>query len=176
MTPFSHAAMGLLGWKYSASRRDARSLLAFVFIACAVDVDFLLYYSLGRPEVFRHQVFSHNLFVIAALSLPFFAYLKTPRERWGLLLAGGSHLLMDMFVIDTLAPVGIRPFFPVWNQFFNVSFFPYVAKETWLSVLSWHNLYVLGLEALIFIVPAVILARGELAALAGKKVHGSTSS
>ncbi len=175
MTPFSHAAIGLLGWKYSAARRDVRSLAAFAFIACAVDVDFILYYSLGRPEVFRHQLFSHNIFVIAVLCLPFFVYLKTARERWGLLLTGASHLFMDIFVIDTLAPIGVRPFFPVWNQYFNVSLFPYVAKETWPRLLSWHNIGVLALEVLMFIVPAVLLSRKELGRLLSSKGREAAS-
>jgi membrane-bound metal-dependent hydrolase YbcI (DUF457 family) len=175
MTPFSHAALGLLGWKISGGRRDPRSLSVFVFVACAVDLDFVLYYALGRPEIFRHQLYSHNLLVTVLLALPFFAFLRTARERWGLLLTGSSHLLLDIFVIDTLPPIGFRPLYPFFNGYVNVGLFPYVGKETWASVFSWHNILVLGLEALVFVVPALLLARKELAGLWSRKDRGSRS-
>lgn len=175
MTPVAHAAVGLAGWKLFSRERDRRALGIFIFVACAVDLDFVLYYAFGRPPVFVHQLYSHNVIVTALIAFAFFPLLKTARERWGLLLTGLSHLVMDVFVIDTLPPIGFRPFFPISNKFYNFGFFPYVGKESWRSVFSVHNALVVGLEALVFAVPALIYCRKELGLLRKKSAAASTA-
>lgn len=162
MTPFSHVAIGLIGWKYSSRRENRRALVFFIFVSCAVDLDFLLYYLLGKPEIFAHQLYTHNVFVSLAVAFVFFPFLNTARERRGLALVAVSHLVMDVFVIDTIAPIGIRPFYPVSNAFFSYGFFPYVVRGGWAEVFSLRNVFALSLEVAVFIVPAVVLCRKEL--------------
>jgi membrane-bound metal-dependent hydrolase YbcI (DUF457 family) len=165
MTPLSHAAVGLVGWKFLSRRDDLRALAAFLLVSCLPDLDFVLYYILGRPRIFSHQLYSHNILVALASAFLFFPVLKSSRQRWGLVLVGLSHLVMDIFVVDEVPPVGFRPFWPVSGLLVNFGFFPYVRRGTWEQVLTLRNLTALGLELLVFVIPAIFLCRRELAFL-----------
>lgn len=128
-------------------------------------MDFLLYYLFGRPQVFIHQLYSHNIFVSLAVALVFFPFLKSARERGGLVLISLSHLFMDLFVIDNVPPVGFRLFFPVYNKFYNYGFFPFVQRGSARDLFSVHNLIAVTCEVVIFVVPALVLCRKELSLL-----------
>jgi len=162
MTPIVHATVGLVGWKYFSRREDLRALVFFVVTACAVDADFLFYYLFGRPQVFIHQLYSHNVFVSLAVALVFFPFLKTAGERGGLVLISLSHLFLDLFVIDNVPPIGFRPFFPVYNKFYNYGFFPFVQRGNARALFSVHNLVAVACEVAVFVIPAVLICRKEL--------------
>lgn len=162
MTPLPHAAVGLAAWKIASRREDARALLIFMFVSCLPDIDLLFYHLLGRPEVFKHQLYSHNIFFALLSALVFFPLLKTPRERAALALVALSHLVMDVFVVDDVAPVGFRPFWPLSKLLVSFGFFPYVRRGTPAQVLSAENLFAFGLEMALFVVPALIFCRREL--------------
>jgi len=168
MTPIAHAAVGLVGWKFFSRRENLKALVFFVVAACAVDLDFLLYYMFGRPQVFIHQLYSHNIFVSLAVALIFFPLLKTARERGGLVLISLSHLFMDLFVIDNVPPIGFRPFFPVYDKFYNYGFFPFVQRGSARDLFSMHNLVAVACEIAVFVIPALFLCRKELALLLRK--------
>ena len=175
MTPIAHAAVGLIGWKYFTGKENLKALLIYIFVACAVDLDFLLFYLFGKPEVFVHQLYSHTIFVSLAAAAIFFPCLKTAKERWGLALVGFSHLFLDLFVIDIVPPVGFRPFYPVYNQFFSYGFFPYVVRDSWAEIFSIRNLIAVGCEVAVFVVPAVLLCRKELIFL-GRRLAGRSKT
>ena len=164
MTPVAHAAVGLIGWKYFAGRENPRALVFYAIAACAVDLDFLLYFLFGRPEVFIHQLYTHNVFVSLAVAAAFFPWLKSSKARWGLVLVALSHLVMDLFVIDTVPPSGFRPFFPVYNRFFGYGFFPYLVRDGLGAIFSFRNFVALACEVAVFVLPAVLICRKELAA------------
>jgi hypothetical protein len=168
MTPIAHAAVGLVGWKFFSRRKDLKTLVFFVVAACALDADFLLYYLFGRPQVFVHQLYSHNICVSLAVALVFLPFLKTARERGGLVFISLTHLFMDLFVIDNVAPVGFRLFFPVYNKFYNYGFFPFVQRGSARELFSVHNLVAVACEVAVFVVPALVLCRKELALLRRK--------
>jgi len=168
MTPIAHAAVGLVGWKYFARRLDLKTLLIFVVAACAVDLDFLLYYVFGRPQVFVHQLYSHNIFISLLVALIFFPFLSAARERWGLALISLSHLFMDVFVIDNVPPIGFRVFFPVYNKFYSYGFFPFVQRGSARDLFSLQNLVAVACEVVVFVIPALVLCRKELALLRRK--------
>lgn len=171
MTPIAHAAVGLIGWKYFAGRENLKALLIYIFVACAVDLDFLLFYLFGKPEVFVHQLYSHTVFVSLAAAAIFFPWLKTAKERWSLVLVGFSHLFLDLFVIDTVPPIGFRPFYPVYDQFFSYGFFPYVIRDSLAEVFSIRNLVAVGCEVAVFVIPAILLCRKELVGI-GRALTG----
>lgn len=168
MTPIAHAAVGLVGWKCFSRRKDLKALVFFIVTACAVDLDFLFYYVFGRPQVFIHQLYSHNIFISLAVAMVFFPFLRTARERGGLALISLSHLLMDVFVIDTVPPIGFRPFFPVYNKFYSYGFFPFVQRGSARDLFSVHNLVAVACEVAVFVIPALFLCRQELALLLRK--------
>jgi len=175
MTPIAHAAVGLIAWKYFAGRENLKALLIYIFVACAVDLDFLLFYIFGKPEIFVHQLYSHTVFVSLAAAAIFFPWMKTAKERWGLTLAALSHLILDLFLIDLGPPTGFRLFYPVYNKFFSYGFFPYMIRGSLAEIFSIRNLVAMGCEVLVFVVPAVILCRKELV-LIGRKLTGRSKA
>lgn len=162
MTPLPHAAVGLAVWKFASRREDARALFIFMLVSCLPDIDLLFYHLLGRPEIFKHQLYSHNVFIALLSALVFFPLLKSRRERAALALVALSHLVMDVFVVDDVAPVGFRPFWPLSSLLLSFGFFPYVRRGTLEQVLTAENLFAFGLEMALFVIPALILCRQEL--------------
>jgi len=162
MTPLPHAAVGLIAWKLASRREDARALLIFMLVSCLPDLDLAFYFLLGRQEIFKHQLYSHNVFFALLSALIIFPLLKTKRERGALALVALSHLVLDVFVIDDVAPIGFRPFWPLSNLLVSFGFFPYVRRGTLEQVLSAGNFFALGLEMLLFVVPALVFCRREL--------------
>jgi membrane-bound metal-dependent hydrolase YbcI (DUF457 family) len=137
-------------------------LVIFILAANFADIDYLLYLVSGRNPVFIHQYFTHNLlFVLVSCGL-LSLLVKGARSRWGVFLTGMTHLGLDIIVIDTLKPFGFRLFFPFSNALFNIALFPYLRRGSWPVILSWDNLFVLGLEFACFVLPVIILFRRRL--------------
>ncbi|MBN2206607.1 MAG: metal-dependent hydrolase [Candidatus Aminicenantes bacterium] len=165
MTPLPHAAAGLIGWKLAARGKGGKTLAVFVFVACLPDIDFVLYPLLGRPDWLVHQRYTHNIVLSVLSALAFFPLLKEARLRVGLVLTALSHLVLDVIVVDNLAPIGFRPFLPFSDAYLNWGLFPFVRRGTIAEVLSVQNLVAFGLEIVLFVLPALWLCRKELAAL-----------
>jgi len=157
MSPIAHSGVALLGWQVIATRKNAKSLGLFLLIANLPDIDFLLSLLFGQKRIFVHQYFTHNLIFVAATSVLVSLFLPRGRDRWGLLLIGFSHLVMDIFVIDPVRPIGIRPFFPFSRALFNFGFFPYLERGRFHNATSMRNFLVLGLEAAVFVLPVLVL-------------------
>ncbi len=172
MTPLPHAAVGLVGWKYADRRHDFKTLLIFIFVSCLPDADFVLYPLLGKPDWLLHQRFTHNIAVALLSALLFFPFLKMTRARIGLTLVALSHLVMDVFVVDTLPPIGFRPLLPFSDALLNRGIFPYVKRGTVAEVLSTQNLVAFGLELALFVLPALILCRKDVVSLWNRKSAG----
>jgi hypothetical protein len=137
MSPVAHSGAALLAWQVAASRKNWKTLVLFLFVGNLPDIDFALHLILGHNRLSLHQYFTHNfLFVLASVSLLSLA-LPRGRDRWGLLLLGLSHLLLDVIVIDPARPIGIRPFFPFSKALFNLGFFPYLERWRLRDMLSW---------------------------------------
>jgi len=162
MTPLPHAAVGLVAWKYFSRREDLKALAAFLLVSCLPDLDFVLYNLFGRPRIFSHQLYSHNILFVVITALAFFPLLKSAKERRGLVLIALSHLVMDVFVVDDVPPIGFRPFWPVSRLLVSFGFFPYVRRGTLEQVLGRENFVAFGLELAIFVLPAFLLCRREL--------------
>jgi membrane-bound metal-dependent hydrolase YbcI (DUF457 family) len=162
MSPVAHAGMGLLGWQVFDRRKSLGTLVLYILAANLADIDFLLYVVIGPKPLFIHQYFTHNfLFVLIGCGL-LALLLRNGRSRWGLLLTGQSHLLLDIIVIDTLKPIGMRLLFPFSDTYYNLGFFPYLRHGTWKVMLGPGNLLVLGLEFLCFVLPVVWAYRRPL--------------
>jgi hypothetical protein len=168
MTPLPHAALGLVGWKLADRRHGLNTLLIFVFVSCLPDADFILYPLLGKPDWLIHQSYTHNIALSLLSALAFLPFLRAARLRAGLVLTALSHLVLDVIVVDTLAPIGFRPFLPFSDVLLNWGLFPFVRRGTLAEVLSVPNLVAFGLELAVFVLPALWLCRRELAALGGR--------
>jgi len=161
MSPVAHTGLGLLGWEAGATRKTWRTLALFVLVSNLADVDFLLAFLFGPRPLFVHQAYTHNLTFVLATSGLLALALPKGRDRLALVLTGLSHLVVDIFVVDTLPPVGFRLLYPFSDALFNVAFFPYLVRPPYGAVFSPRNLAVLALEAAVFVVPVLIIFWGR---------------
>ncbi len=157
MSPIGHGGLGLLGWQIFDRKKTAGSMALFVAAANLADIDFLFALLFGPQPLFIHQSYTHNLVFVLAGSLLLALLLSDGRSRLGLVLAGLSHLAVDIFVVDTVAPIGFRLFFPFSDTLFNVGLFPFLQRGPWKVLFSARNLGVLALEFGLFVLPVLIL-------------------
>ncbi len=173
MSPIAHSGMALLGWQLAASRKNIRTLAVFLVAANLPDIDFLIYLIFGPVRISLHQYFTHNLlFVVLGTGL--LSLLLPPgRDRWGLLLVGVSHLLLDIVVIDTLRPIGLRPFYPFSKSLFNFGFFPFLKRGSLKVMASLRNMEILLLEAAVFVLPVLVIFRKRFVRQVGSRAFWS---
>jgi len=164
VSPLTHAGIGLLGWQWADRKKTVGSLALFLFAANWPDIDFLFSLAFGNRGLFRHQLFTHNVFFVLAGCALLSLLLPRGWSRWGLILTGLSHLPLDILVVDTVAPIGIRPFWPISDALYNIGLFPTLQRGSWRVIFSLNNFLVLGLEFLIFVLPVLFLYRRSLAA------------
>jgi len=162
MSPVAHAGIGLLGWQMFDKKKTIATLIAYITAANFADVDFLFYKLIGPKPLFIHQYYPHNL--IFALLIGVLLALLLPRgaSRWGIVLTSFSHLALDIIVIDTMKPIGMRLLFPLSNAYYNVGFFPFLRRGSWKVMTSPHNLQVLGIELACFVLPILLIYRRPL--------------
>ena len=162
MSPLGHAGIGLLGWQGLDRKKTAGSLALFLFAANWPDIDFVLAGIFGHRGIFRHQLYTHNVFFVLAGCALLALLLPKGGGRWGLILTGLSHLPLDLIVVDTVPPIGIRPFWPVSGALYNIGLFPNLERGPWRVIFSPKNFLVLGLEFFIFVLPVLIIFRRPL--------------
>ena len=164
MSPIAHAGIGLLGWQVADRKKTLGTLFLYVFAANFADIDFLFALVFGPHSLFAHQYYTHNVvFILAGCGLLALA-LPDRRSRWGLVATGLTHLPLDVIVVDTVAPIGIRMFYPLSDKLYNVGLFPFLERGPWRVLFSLRNALVLGLEFAIFVLPILIIFRRSLAA------------
>jgi len=162
MSPIAHSGVALLGWELSSTRKTVKSFLVFFAIANIPDIDFFLFLVFGRSRLSLHQYVTHNLFFVIIVAGLFSLLLPAARDRWGLILVGLSHLVLDIIVIDPARPIGIRLFFPLSKKIFNFGFFPHLERAGISNWFSGKNLAVMALEAAVFVAPILILFGRDL--------------
>ena len=175
MTPLAHSAIGLLGWQKAVSEKNIKTLFIFVLCSNLPDIDFLIIPLLRSGDMQFHQSYTHNIFFIGLVTLILFNVFKTGKARLSLFLVAVSHLVLDLIIIDPVAPVGIRVFFPLWNKLFNFGFFPNFLRGDLGMVFSWHNLMTVALEVSLFALPVLYLYGTKTMRLMGKKKFWNNS-
>jgi len=150
-TPVAHALAGIA--VYLASRQDharwprQEDWVLFgstVFAACAADLDFGIRFLAGHNY---HHYFTHSLgfATIFCLAVYFFArWAKRPlpkRDAWMLGVAYLTHIVLDMFSKDTVAPFGVELLWP-FSDAFTISpvlFFDDIWRGTLTALFGLHN-------------------------------------
>lgn len=202
--PVGHALAGIAwqrirpGFFFNNSWLDA---LFFMFLANLPDADFLPGLILGRPNLYHHGVF-HSLgaaLAVAAIGAGLFQ-LQRPRDgaRWGgrvgarrhgrfwgmaamIFLIFYSHLLLDFFTRDLVAPYGLPLWWPFSSRyviapqpfFINITRSS-VSADFFSSLFNRHNLGAALREVLLIggCALAMALLRCRLARSA--RSHGKT--
>jgi membrane-bound metal-dependent hydrolase YbcI (DUF457 family) len=175
--PVAHSMIGLaLGiWRFvpgCASLNEtfrfgwARRVEMFVCIllANAPDIDFLFGIFAGNLNIY-HNLGTHTLGWTLLTAFCVWLYVKfAPKNQpgfafWFIFLVITSHLIIDIFTIDTREPIGIMLAWPFSEEYWHsaVSLFPAPAKKTVQDIFSLHNLKNTGWEFLISL-PFVALA------------------
>jgi membrane-bound metal-dependent hydrolase YbcI (DUF457 family) len=163
MSPITHTAFGLLGWRLFSRRKDFQALFLFILISILADLDFLFYLIPGGRRVFPHQLFTHNLvFALSAAALLSFLA-KTGREKAGLFVTSFFHLILDVFTIDEVAPQGIRLFYPFSKAFVYSGVLPNLYRGSVERILSFHNMAATLFEVAVFFFPVMFFFRKDLA-------------
>lgn len=154
--------MGMLVQDPLLPRFNWKMLFFIAFLANAPDLDFLFGLISGNPNQY-HRGWTHSLvFVLIVMGIiRAFYKIRSQQVNWRFILISGgvvlSHLIIDMFTIDTSVPYGIDLFWPVSEQYViaPVTFLGDVHKSsetgTFItSLISMHNLGVVVSEVLIF--------------------------
>ncbi len=160
MSPIVHTSVALLGWQKTAENKNIKTLFLFMLISNLPDIDFLFSLISGKKTFGLHQLYTHNVFFVCFTVLLFFPILKQKKERTGFSLVAFSHLLLDLIGIDMVPPIGFRLFYPLSDRLFNFGVFPSLERDI-TNIFSLHNLWVLTLEIVIFLVPVLIYYRKE---------------
>jgi membrane-bound metal-dependent hydrolase YbcI (DUF457 family) len=182
---FAHSTAGYLAYEAvrPAGAHRAGLLVAAVVLANAPDVDFLPGIVLGQPGAF-HRGVTHTVaavLVVAALS----ALVLRARPGWwrATLWATAvytSHLLLDFFTVDRVAPYGARFLWPLSDAYWiaPVTLLPEIVIDPsgrtafFASLVARHTAAVWAQElgVLVLAVGAVHALRAGLPRVAWRRV------
>jgi inner membrane protein len=182
--PVGHALAGIAlrqagpGFYFKSRWLD---VFFFMFLACLADADFLPGIILGRPNLYHHGI-SHSLgaaLAIAAVGGWFFR--RHNKKFWpaaaGIFLLYASHLLLDLFAWDFVAPFGLPLFWPFSSRYVIAAspFFLNITRSAatddfFISLFNRHNLTAAFRE--ILTLGGLALAAALLRSRLGKKRPG----
>lgn len=169
MTPIAHTMVGLGGWIGFSKRPGIKEMVAFVLAANLPDGDFLLRLIPAVRRVMPHQYLTHNLVFALLSAVILFGLVRGIRLRLALAGVALSHLVLDLMVTDTAAPIGFPMLWPFSERLFHVGGFPSLRRGDPAAVFSRGNLVVVILELLLFALPLWLLAGRRLVKTIGSE-------
>ena len=145
-TPLGHALAGIAAGSLAAPPEGLlpprREVWLLAFLGAAPDLDFLPGLLSGAPSAFHHGP-SHSLgfTLLAALVMGLWGMRQGRFWRWALvgLAAYGSHVLIDYFTADNLAPFGMPVWWPLDSEYTMAHHPLFMAVDR--SSLSWPVLW-----------------------------------
>lgn len=162
-TPVAHGLLGVILYTLRRSPGDRARLLSDLalagFAAVAADLDFLPGLLVGDPSRFHHGV-SHSvgaaLFFGLAMALlaPGFLGRTYAWRAAAFAVLYGSHLLLDLFAVDTTPPYGEPLLWPFSSRFFLSPWTPFLDVkhgQSWEAFLNWANARAVAVEVVIFL-------------------------
>jgi len=173
-SPLGHSLAGYLIASYrekSFRPGDLKILFIYIFLANALDLDFIPGVLARKPNLYHHGI-SHSLgavILIAALGALLIRLMRRgqlKRDFSYLMAICGSHLMIDLITIDGRPPLGIPLFWPLSKAYLMFPLLPPVIHsdldlatfgQFFHDVFSLHNLYVIFLEIALMIPFAVML-------------------
>ncbi len=181
-SPLGHSLVGYIVGVYESKAigvKNFKTLLCYVLVANAPDLDFLPGLLRGRPNLFHHGI-SHSLGAALLFSLFLTVVLKylgnknTGKNFLTLFVLYASHILLDYLTVDERPPFGIPAFWPLSHRFilFPYPLLPPVRHSELIqatigqfldAVFSIHNLYVLSVEfgVMTLIMVVLLVLRGH---------------
>ena len=164
-TSVGHSLLGYI--LYLIFKRNYRlienwkTVLFYIFIANAPDLDFIPGICIGHANRFHHGI-THTLgfFVFFATILYWVPKLRKKKNFIIFFLLYFTHVIVDFLGADTSYPFGVMLFWPFTKKYFisSYSIFLDIHKTTLYSLFDLHNFEAMALEALIFL-PVIIVLR-----------------
>ena len=156
-TPVGHAlagmAAGLLATRGRPLLGPRADLVLFAGLGQAPDLDFIPGILAGNASLYHHGI-SHSVGAVFLLGLlaALWGWRHARAWDWALmaLAVGVSHLLLDMFTLDTSAPYGMPLWWPFSSEYhlWYPLFSDVWRQPPWSAVIR-HNLAVVAMEALV---------------------------
>jgi len=171
-SPVAHSLAGAAVWSAKSTGRRWTGLAVALVAANLPDIDFLPGLASGNVNLYHHGP-THTLVALVAVCLAAYGVAVALHERpgpwvWLVGLAYGSHLLLDIFTLDTRAPFGIPLFWPLSNLHVASPVTPFLDVQRaadpdrfWASLISAHNLRAVCRELLILGLPLLVLLIGR---------------
>lgn len=161
MLPVGHSLMGLLIYgifnQKKEWRHDIGIILIYVFLVNLPDGDFIpVVFGFDSYNVF-HRGITHTLLFSLIVAVIFSAGLRLKNNTpfmasfpiFFLLLY--SHVVIDIFGIDTSPPKGVMAFYPLTDQYFTYPLLPQVPHGNLQELLSIVNLKTAIYESSLFL-------------------------
>jgi inner membrane protein len=139
-----------------------REIWLLAFLGTAADLDFVPGLLMGAPSMFHHGP-SHSLgfVLLAALVMGVWGLKHGAPWRWALvgLAAYGSHVLIDYFTADNLAPFGMPVWWPLDDTYrmAHHPLFMAVDRSSLSWPVIWHDIKAVTWE-MVLLVPVTGLA------------------
>jgi inner membrane protein len=146
---------------------DWKNAVLFAFLANLPDIDFFLGYLFSSDPHRFHSGPTHSLVFAFTAGLVFGClFFRSLGPVWSWLIPTGvilSHSLIDLFTGPALGlhtSYGVSLFWPFEEGRIRVplSLFLGVHHDNWERLLSLHNLWVMGIELVSFVLPILALA------------------
>ncbi len=161
-SPIGHSLCGYAIHSAIKKKINWKELIGFIVITNLADIDYLFGFLIGEPNKYHHQ-FAHSFFISLIIAVCFAVYYKFKRcqqtlKNFGIVfLLYGSHIIVDYFTRDTSPSYGEQILWPFSKDYFisSISIFRDIHKagtssEFFLSLCSYHNLWTVLIEVLIF--------------------------
>ena len=150
MTPVGHTIAGVWSGGLIKKSYTLKCLIVYTLIASLPDFDIIVGFILfGKKGVGIHQYYTHNFLFIFLTALLIYILTKDKRLTIFTIVVLTIHLFLDLIVIDKKPPIGINPFYPFYNKFYNIPILLGVKKCSLKALISLYNLKEIILEIVV---------------------------
>ncbi len=141
MTPVGHTIAGIWTGGIIKKSYELKYLVFYIIIASLPDFDIIVGLILyGKRGLGIHQYYTHNFLFVFIVSLTVYFLTKDVKLTLFTFLILTIHLFLDLIVVDERPPIGINPFFPFYNKFYNIPLLLGVRKGSLHELFSLNNL------------------------------------
>ncbi len=150
MTPVGHTIAGIWSGGLIKKSYTLKCLIVYTLIASLPDFDIIIGLILyGKKGLGIHQYYTHNFLFILLAALLIYIFTKDNRLTFFTIVVLIIHLFFDLIVVDERAPIGINPFYPFYNKFYNIPLLLGVKKGSLKELFSMNNFKAVLLETII---------------------------
>ncbi len=141
MTPVGHTIAGIWSGGIIKKSYAIKYLIFYTIIASLPDFDIIVGLILfGKKGLGFHQYYTHNFLFVFVVSGIVYHFTRDKRLTLFTFIILTIHLFLDLIVIDERPPIGINPFYPFYNKFYNIPLLLGVRKGSLQELSSLNNI------------------------------------